>query len=243
MPANPKLERTDMTHTTETHPPRAMTRQQGFGLVELAISLTLIAVLLLGAFYIVRNIRTSTVQKEFSQSAYQMMAAGSKYMANHRYTNSVSTNLLVSTGGGQADKEIAHPVTAGLKAVKSAIPGAWEDVGVWGQTSRNGGDPNPFGYANENIVYRINKVPKEHCEFVVTELGRNASVAKVGGRAWTANTNHPGGFTGEELVWGPALYNRNNIGNAGGSGVANPVQIARFCDNNYTEIMALVVPN
>ena len=34
-----------MTHTTETHPPRAMTRQQGFSLVELAISLTLIAVL------------------------------------------------------------------------------------------------------------------------------------------------------------------------------------------------------
>jgi undecaprenyl-diphosphatase len=31
-----------MTHTTETHPPRAITRQQGFGLVELAISLTLI---------------------------------------------------------------------------------------------------------------------------------------------------------------------------------------------------------
>ena len=242
MPANPKLERTDMTHTTETHPPRAMTRQQGFSLVELAISLTLIAVLLLGAFYIVRNIRTSTVQKEFSQSAYQMMAAGSKYMANHRYTNSVSTNLLVSTGGGQADKEIAHPVTAGLKAVKSAIPGAWEDVGVWGQTSRNGGDPHPYVYANENIEYRINKVPKEHCDFVVAELGRNASVAKVFGRAWTVNTVHPG-ISGEELVWGPALYNRNNVGNGGSSGVTNQVGLARFCDNNYTEIMAMVVPN
>jgi prepilin-type N-terminal cleavage/methylation domain-containing protein len=62
MPANPKLERNDMTHTTETRPPRAMTRQQGFSLVELAISLTLIAVLLLGAFYIVRNIRTKAQQ-------------------------------------------------------------------------------------------------------------------------------------------------------------------------------------
>ena len=243
MPANPKSERNDMTHTTETHPHRDLRRQQGFGLVELGISLTLIAVLLLGAFYIVRNIRTSTVQKEFSQSAYQMMAAGSKYMANQRYTSNLSTHLLVSTGGGQADKEITHPISTGLKAVKSAIPGAWEDVGSECCTRRNGGDPNPFVYANEGIIYRINKVPKEHCEFVVTELGRNASVAKVGGRAWTANTNHPGGFTGEELVWGPALYNRNNIGNAGGSGVANPVQLARFCDNNYTEIMALVVPN
>ena len=38
------------------------------------------------------------------------------------------------------------------------------------------------------------------------------------------------------------LYNRNNIGNSGGSGVANPAQLAKFCDNNYTEIMALVVP-
>ena len=242
MPANPKLERTDMTHTTETHAPRAMTRQQGFGLVELAISLTLIAGLLLGAFYIVRNIRTSTVQKEFSQSAYQMMAAGSKYMANQRYTNSVSTNLLLAMGGGQADKEITHPVTAGLKAVVSAIPGAWEDIGVWGQTSRNGGDPNPFVYANENIVYRINKVPKEHCDFVVAELGRNASVAKVFGRAWTANTIHPG-IAGEELVWGLALYNKNNSGNNGASRITNPVQLAKFCDNNYTEIMALVVPN
>jgi len=242
MPANPKLERNDMTHTTETRPPRAMTRQQGFGLVELAISLTLIAVLLLGAFYIVRNIRTSTVQKEFSQSAYQMMAAGSKYMANQRYTNTLSTNLLVSTGGAQADKEIAHPVTAGLKAVTSAIPGAWEDIGVWGQTSRNGGDPNPFVYANENFVYRINKVPKEHCDFVVAELGRNASVAKVAGRAWTANTAHPG-FAGTELVWGPALYNKNNTGNNGSSGIANPVLLGNFCENNYTEIMAMVVPN
>ncbi len=231
-----------MTHTTETHPPRDLRRQQGFGLVELAISLTLIAVLLLGAFYIVRNIRTSTVQKEFSQSAYQMMAAGSKYMANQRYTNNLSTHLLVSMGGGQADKEITHPVTAGLKAVRSAIPGAWEDIGVWGQTSRNGGDPNPYVYANENFVYRINKVPKEHCDFVVAELGRNASVAKVFGRAWTANTIHPG-IAGEELVWGLALYNKNNSGNNGASGITNPVQLAKFCDNNYTEIMALVVPN
>lgn len=231
-----------MTHTNETHPTRAMARQQGFGLVELAISLTLIAVLLLGAFYIVRNIRTSTVQKEFTQSAYQMMAAGSKYMANQRYTNSVSTNLLLGMGGGQANKEITHPVTAGLKAVKSAIPGAWEDIGVWGSTSRNGGDPNPYVYANENIVYRINKVPKEHCDFVVAELGRNASVAKVFGRAWTANTIHPG-IAGEELVWGLALYNKNNSGNNGASGITNTVQLARFCDNNYTEIMALVVPN
>ena len=231
-----------MTHTTETHPPRDLRRQQGFGLVELAISLTLIAVLLLGAFYIVRNIRTSTVQKEFSQSAYQMMAAGSKYMANQRYTNNLSTHLLVSMGGGQADKEITHPKSAGLKAVKSAIPGAWEDIGVWGQTTRNGGDPNPYVYANENIVYRINKVPKEHCDFVVAELGRNASVAKVFGRAWTANTIHPG-IAGEELVWGLALYNKNNSGNNGASGITNPVQLAKFCDNNYTEIMALVVPN
>ena len=231
-----------MTHTTETHPPRAMTRQQGFGLVELAISLTLIAVLLLGAFYIVRNIQTSTVQKEFSQSANQVMATASKYMANNRYTNAVSTDVLVGTGAGQADKLITNPSNTGLKAWRSAIPGAWEDVGVWGQTSRNGGDPHPFVYANENIVYRINKVPKEHCDFVVAELGRNASVAKVFGRAWTVNTVHPG-VAGEELVWGPALYNRNNVGNGGSSGMTSQVGLARFCDNNYTEIMAMVVPN
>jgi hypothetical protein len=77
---------------------------------------------------------------------------------------------------------------------------------------------------------------------VVAELGRNASVAKVFGRAWTANTVHPG-LSGAELVWGPALYNRNNVGNGGTSGVTNAAELASFCNNNYTEIMALVVPN
>jgi hypothetical protein len=48
---------------------------------------------------------------------------------------------------------------------------------------------------------------------------------------------------GDELVWGPALYNRNNVGTGGSSGMTNQVGLAGFCDNNYTEIMAMVVPN
>ena len=96
-----------MTHTTETHPPRAIARQQGFGLVELAISLTLIAVLLLGAFYIVRNIQTSTVQKEFSQSANQFMAAASKFMAHtHDILEALAQSKTVVLNLGSANEQI-----------------------------------------------------------------------------------------------------------------------------------------
>jgi len=231
MPANPKLERNDMTHTTETHPHRAITRQQGFGLVELAISLTLIAVLLLGAFYIVRNIRTSTVQKEFSQSAYQMMAAGSKYMANNRYTNTVNTELLVGMGAGQADKMFVHPKTTGMKAIKSAIPGAWEDIGT---LCCNAGTAT----ANQSIVYRFNKVPKEYCSFVVTELARNPSVALVTGRQWTANTDHPIYPHGPQVASGNAETARFNAGVS----FNNPSGLAALCANTYSEIFALLVP-
>jgi prepilin-type N-terminal cleavage/methylation domain-containing protein len=242
MPANPKLERNDMTHTTETRPPRAMTRQQGFSLVELAISLTLIAVLLLGAFYIVRNIRTSTVQKEFTQSSNQVMATASKYMANNRYTNAVSTDVLVGTGAGQADKLITNPSNTGLKALRSAIPGAWEDVGRECCTRTHGGDRGPYVYGNEAILYRISKVPKAYCNFVVSELARHPSVAKVTGRAWTAPTGmHAGIDAGPELAYGPALSTRNNVGYGGSSGFNSGTTTA-MCANNYTEIYALLVP-
>ncbi len=233
----PKLERNHMTHTTVTQAPRALRRQQGFGLVELGISLTLIAVLLLGAFYIVSNIRTSTVQKEFTQSSSQVMAAASKYMAKNRSTSAVTTDMLVGTGGGQADKMITHPTNTAQRAIRSAIPGAWEDIGNNFFNLKNGADTNFFAYANESIVYRINKVPKEYCNFVVGELARNPSVAKVSGRVWTANTNSPAGLAGNELAWGPALYNRQNSAVGLGS-----TSVTSMCANPYTEIFALVVP-
>jgi prepilin-type N-terminal cleavage/methylation domain-containing protein len=221
-----------MTHTTETHPPRAIARQQGFGLVELAISLTLIAVLLLGAFYIVSNIRTSTVQKEFSQSANQFMAAASKFMAQSRNTSTVSTEILVGMGGGQANKMIRHPITWQSTAIQSAIPGVWEDIG---NLCCSAGNATP----NESIVYRLNRVPKEYCSFVVAELARNPSVALVTGRAWTANTAHPSYPHGSRVATGAADTARLNtsvtFNNANG-------EFTLLCTNNYSEIFALVVP-
>jgi prepilin-type N-terminal cleavage/methylation domain-containing protein len=219
-----------MTHTTETHPPRAIARQQGFGLVELAISLTLIAVLLLGAFYIVRNIQTSTVQKEFSQSANQFMAAASKFMAHSRTTNAVTTEMLVGMGGGQADKMFGHPINWQKKAIRSAIPGVWEDIGNLCCSA---------GYAtlNESIVYRLNRVPKEYCNFVVAELARNPSVALVTGRAWTANTDHPSYPHGPRVATGAADTARLNA-----SVGFDANNINALCGNTYSEIFALVVP-
>ena len=219
-----------MTHTTETHPPRAMARQQGFGLVELAISLTLIAVLLLGAFYIVSNIRTSTVQKEFSQSANQFMAAASKFMAHSRTTNAVTTEMLVGMGGGQADKMFGHPINWQKKAIRSAIPGVWEDIG---NLCCSAGNATP----NESIVYRLNRVPKEYCNFVVAELARNPSVALVTGRAWTANTDHPSYPHGPRVATGAADTARLNA-----SVGFDANNINALCGNTYSEIFALVVP-
>jgi prepilin-type N-terminal cleavage/methylation domain-containing protein len=219
-----------MTHTTETHPPRAIARQQGFGLVELAISLTLIAVLLLGAFYIVRNIQTSTVQKEFSQSANQFMAAASKFMAHSRTTNAVTTEMLVGMGGGQADKMFGHPINWQKKAIRSAIPGVWEDIG---NLCCSAGNATP----NESIVYRLNRVPKEYCNFVVAELARNPSVALVTGRAWTANTDHPSFPHGPRVATGAADTARLNA-----SVGFDANNINALCGNTYSEIFALVVP-
>jgi prepilin-type N-terminal cleavage/methylation domain-containing protein len=230
MPANPKLERNDMTHTTETRPPRAITRQQGFSLVELAISLSLIAVLLLWAFYIVSNIRTSTVQKKFTESAYQTMAAGSKYMANNRYTNSVNTELLVGMGAGQVDQMIAHPVSTNMKAIKSAIPGAWEDIGNLCCAAGT-------ATANQSIVYRLNKVPKAYCSFVVAELARYPSVGGVWGRAWTANSNHPTFPQGAKVATGTADSSRYNTSVSFNAGA-----LTALCANNYSEIYATVMP-
>jgi hypothetical protein len=160
-------------------------------------------------------------------------------MAKNRSTSAVTTDMLVGTGGGQADKMITHPTNTAQRAIRSAIPGAWEDIGNNFFNLKNGADTNFFAYANESIVYRINKVPKEHCDFVVAELGRNASVAKVFGRAWTANTAHPAFPHGSRVATGAADTARLNtsvtFNNANG-------EFTLLCTNNYSEIFALVVP-
>ena len=228
-----------MTHTT-THPqpPQALQRQRGFGLVELSISLTLIAALLLGAFYIVRSIRADTARKDFTEQATKVMATASKYLATYRSSFYLSTDLLIDMGAWRAEKKITHPVTAGARAATSTIPGAWEDVGrnttQW--TQGTGAAAYIFAYPNEGIVYRINRVPKANCSDVISELARYPSVAKVWARAWTANTEHPLDPTGTEVARGTNLNPSRNA-----NVVLVPASITTVCANNYVEVLALVV--
>jgi hypothetical protein len=133
-------------------------------------------------------------------------------------------------GAGQADKMFVHPKTTGMKAIKSAIPGAWADIG---NLCCSGGNATP----NESIVYRFNKVPKEYCSFVVTELARNPSVALVTGRQWTANTDHPSFPHGPRVATGAADNARLNA-----SVAFDANNINSLCGNTYSEIFALLVP-
>lgn len=224
-----------MTHTiSHSQPPLAWQRQRGFGLVELTISLTLIAALLLGAFYIVRSIRADTVRKEFSESSTKAMAVASKYMATYRSTAGVSTDLLIDMGAWRRDRRIAHPVTANAGAALSTIPGAWEDVG------RNRGalvvGANTVAFAEEALIYRINRVPSANCSDVIGQLARYPSVARVWARAWTADTVHPTNFVGTVVAQGTNLDTSRNA-----NVVLVPAAIATVCANANVEVLAVVV--
>ena len=227
-----------MTNTTH-HRHQGWVRQRGFGLIELSISLTLIAALLLGGFYIVRSIRADTLRKQYSESAVRSLSTASKYLATYRTSAGVSTDLLIDMGGWLREKKIAHPANSALSAARSTIPGAWEDAG------RNGNNVNEaisksssyvVAYANEAIIYRINKVPSANCSEVIGELARYPSVARVTAKAWTGDTAHPLKLDGTEVAEGTNLNPGQNA-----NVVLTPANITTVCKNPFVEVMALVV--
>jgi len=217
-----------MTYTP--HPTRQTSmRQRGFGLIELSISLTLIAALLLGGFYIVRNIRADTLRKQYSESAVRSLSTASKYLATYRSSADVSTDMLIDMGGWLKEKKITHPVDTKLFAAMSIIPGAWEDA------ARNAGGIG-VAYANEGILYRINKVPSANCSEVIGELARYPSVARVTASAWTANTSHPEVMTNMTLVAVGTNVNTSQNANV----QLEAANISTVCKNAFVDVMALV---
>jgi len=216
-----------MTYTPH-HTHQRLLRQRGFGLIELSISLTLIAALLLGGFYIIRNIRADTLRKQYSETAVRSLSTASKFLATYRSSADVSTDMLIDMGGWIQETKITHPVDGRLFAARSVINGAWEDAG------RNS---TTIGVvmANEGIVYRINKVPSANCSEVIGELARYPSVARVTARAWTANTNHPLNAAGTLVAFGTNVNTSQNANVQLDAG-----NISTVCKNPFVEVMALV---
>ena len=139
-------------------------RQRGFTLVELGIALSLVAALLIGAFYIVRSIRADTVRMAFGTSAARVVNTANKFMANNMAVTGADTTSLYYLGAWDKDMVLTSNAASGILKIKSTIPGAWEHA--W----NNGG---------AFIQYRIANVPKEHCLNVLTELAKLPTITRV----------------------------------------------------------------
>ena len=221
--------------THQTSPPQALRHQRGFGLVELAISLTLIAALLMGAFFLVRTIRDDIVRKEFTESATKVFATASKYMAGYRDSSDITTDLFLRLGGWPTTKLITHPATSTASAAKSSIPGAWEDVSFNAATLMNGA--KPYAQPREAIFYRISAVPKERCVDVISELARYPSVGAGYGRAYTKPLASPTAVTGFAWVAMGSNVDTTKVNNV----VLSSAAIKMVCGNDQSEIMAAIV--
>ena len=224
-----------MKKATHHTPPQALRHQRGFGLVELAISLTLIASLLMGAFYLVRTLRDDIVRKEFTESASKVMSSASKYMASYRDTSDITTDIFLRMGGWPSTKLITHPADRNGSAAKSSIPGAWEDVSYNMGVLTYGGIT--YAAANEGIYYRISAVPKERCVDVISELARYPSVGAVYGRAYTKPLASPTAVTGFYWVAMGSNVDTTKVNNV----VLSSAAIKTVCGNNQSEIMAAIV--
>jgi hypothetical protein len=224
-----------MKKATHHTPPQALRHQRGFGLVELAISLTLIASLLMGAFYLVRTLRDDIVRKEFTESASKVMSSASKYMASYRDTSDITTDIFLRMGGWPSTKLITHPADRNGSAAKSSIPGAWEDVSYNMVVLTNGGIT--YAAANEGIYYRISAVPKERCTDVIAELARYPSVGSVWGRLYTAATSSPTYLQGFTHLANGTNINTSKVNNVW----LSKAGIKTVCGYEQSEILAAIV--
>lgn len=209
-------------------------------MIELSISLVLIAGLLLGGFYIIRGIRADTQRKLFTESITRSLAAVNKYIATFKSTTGITVEVIMDMGGWPQERKMPNPLNQTVTVAKSTIPDAWEDVAANSAdiTDALSGKTYVVAYKEEGIIYRINRVPSTRCVEVIGELARYPSVAKVSAVAWTANVRHPGTLAGTEVAKGTNVNTSKNF-----NVQLNGANINTMCNNAYVSVLALVVQN
>ena len=183
-------------YTRQTH------KQQGFTLVELSITLVLIAGIVLGGLYYIQRIQVeNAINKTASDAAVSMNAAIAAVAADKSTTGHTLTSL--ATMNVWARDRLTVGTDGKVTSVAGPFPGSTESI------TPNDADINstPVLPKEQGFVYWINNVPGEACSSVAKNLSAHPNVVqvKVGGKdsAFTAATDMANA-TNKSIIVDPA---------------------------------------
>ena len=164
------------------HNSKSMGRQQGFTLVELGISMVLIASMVLAGFYIVKRIRTdAAINAAIASASISMNQANASY-AGMSSTTGANIDVLAAMNVWPKERHIVTLNKSGTQVLSQTVTGI---KGHFSGSKEMMFSDNP----GTGFVYHFYNIPSEACLPLVKNLALHPNTMEI--RVNTATTPAP----------------------------------------------------
>ena len=193
------------------HISKSMGRQQGFTLVELGISMVLIASMVLAGFYVVKRIRTdAAVNASIASASISMNQANASY-AGMRNTTGASIDVLAAMNVWPKERHIITLNKSGTEVLSQTVSGIKGHFS--GSKEMMFADGTGTGF-----IYHFYNIPTEACLPLVKNLALHPN-------AWTIQVNKVKSEPTATALWGG--LEKSNVKN--GTGALDMATAAKQC--------------
>lgn len=158
--------------------------QQGYTLVELAISVAILSVLIVAGLLGVQSILTSGKVNDQIKTVAKLSAKSSAMFANNSGgTTGVTQQQMINVGGWDASKANGAVVTSSFGSLETIIPNA-AAIGTMA--------------ANTGFVYKINSIPQAACADLASGVSgfvfalHVTAASSLAPADWSASVKPPG---------------------------------------------------
>ena len=164
--------------------PKTQSRQQGYTLVELAISVAILSVLIVAGLLGVQSILTSGKVNSQIKTVAKLSAKASAMFANNSTgTTGVTQQQVINVGGWDATKANGANITSSFGSAETITPNA-AAIGAMA--------------ANTGFVYKVSSIPQAACADLASGVAGFVYALHVTGNPsaapadWTASVKAPG---------------------------------------------------